>query len=94
MRIADRVHYLDVDGKRHAATITAVPGTGKSGAKELNLRLSDGSELADVPHEKDAAPDAGFWRELGASPVPEAEAAAEPDAPPKPKRRIRPKRKT
>lgn len=60
MRIGDRVTYVDPRGKRHAATITAVPGTGASGFKTLNVAF-DGGNADEVVHGRDRVKGAGYW---------------------------------
>jgi len=61
MRIGDRVTYEDARGKRHAASVTALAGTGKSGAKMLDLSF-DGGTATNVPHSGDIGDgSAGCW---------------------------------
>jgi len=67
MKAGMAVTYLDGVGGGLAATVLAITGTLPAG-KVVSLRLADGQELHDVPHEKDAAPGAGCWR-LGPPPA-------------------------
>lgn len=60
MKIGNRVTYEDAKGKRHAATITEVPGTGASGYKTLDLTF-DGGTATNVPHGRDSEKGEGFW---------------------------------
>jgi len=67
MKAGMAVTYLDGVGGGLAATVLAITGAGPTG-KVLSLRLADGQELHDVPHEGDGAPGAGCWT-LGPVPV-------------------------
>lgn len=59
MKIGKRVTY-EVKGKRRAATVTAIAGTGESGRKTLDLEY-DGGTAENVPHGVDRGPNEGFW---------------------------------
>lgn len=60
MRVNNRVTYEDPKGKRHAATVTAIAGTGESGRKTLDLSF-DGGKAENVPHGADSEKGEGFW---------------------------------
>ena len=60
MQINQRVTFTDAKGKRHAATITEVPGTGASGYKTLDLAF-EGGTATNVPHGRDSEKGEGFW---------------------------------
>jgi hypothetical protein len=60
MKIGNRVTYEDPKGKRHAATITEVAGTGASGYKTLDLTF-EGGTAEDVPHGRDSEKGEAFW---------------------------------
>lgn len=84
MRINDKVGLFDENGNRHSATITAVPGTGASGFKTLNLTYREAGETVeekDVPHQNDAGSGEAFWIEKGASLKPEPESEPAPKKP-------------
>lgn len=59
MKIGKRVTY-QVKGARHAATVTAIAGTGESGRKTLDLSF-DGGTAENVPHGVDREKGEGFW---------------------------------
>lgn len=60
MKIGNRVTYEDAKGKRHAATITEVAGTGASGYKTLDLTF-EGGEAKNVAHAGDREKGEAFW---------------------------------
>lgn len=65
MKLGQRVAYVDTNGKQHGATVTAVPDTGNSGKKILNLEYQDAQlrtkavEL--VVHGDDRVAGKGHW---------------------------------
>ena len=60
MKLGQPVAFFDAEGERHAAHVTAVPGTGKSGFKTLDLEYKGGTS-ANVSHGKDREKGAGYW---------------------------------
>jgi hypothetical protein len=79
MKLGDKVTLVDEKGERQTAHVTAVPGTGKSGFKTLDLEYKGGT-AANVPHGEDREEGACYWllpREKDEPPeAPEAEAPA------------------
>lgn len=51
---------VNADGERQSATVTAVPGTGKSGKKTLNF-TAKGETLEEVPHGDDRVEGEPYW---------------------------------
>lgn len=63
MKVGVRVLYVTAAGEQIPAVVTAVTGTGPVTIyKRLDLRLSDGRDVADVPHIGDGEKGVGgFW---------------------------------
>lgn len=60
MKQGQRVTYQDARGKRHAASVSEIAGTGPSGKKTLDLTY-DGGEATNVPHGDDRRKGEAFW---------------------------------
>lgn len=76
MKPGTSVEYVR-SGRAKPATVVAVPGSGPSGYKTLDLDVA-GKRIEGVPHEQDAG--AHYWREH-AAPTPAVDSAPSPVVP-------------
>lgn len=60
MKLGQQITYVDAKGKKHGATVTAVPDTGASGNKVVDLTYADGA-VARVLHGNDRVKGQGYW---------------------------------
>lgn len=78
MRAGQLVTYVRGDGTSTAAVVAAVPDSGPSGFKVLDLVLA-GRTVSHVPHAADRVAGKGFWVVYGTVPPP---ASVEPPVTP------------
>ena len=71
MHLGQVVTYVDAQGASSSASVLAIPDTGASGFKILDLSTAEA-----VPHRNDAVPGSAFWL-LGDEPHDERRAPIE-----------------